>query len=777
MRLTWLLALALGTTACADEDHASASPSSQRDALPGEPADANDRGDASGADDAGPHTEADAAPGPLSLPPEVVAEQTRVAGLVAAAMEQDADALLAANAVPFRNRLGYDPLDAQNLEVIQASPFALDVDELAALGRDGFVITARQPLGSFIAGYERIYNADLPVHITADSLLHALHRSYDTLLLSVEAQALAPGVGALLDHLLARLDAGAADAWGAETVSDLRLYLLVARRLLASQDLEPPSPQAEEIVRLVDAAEAAEGPATVTLFGVERVVDFSQFEPRGHYAEGGATLTNYFRVMMWLGRVDLRLVENTPGGGQRLNRRGVAATLALRVLMDAEARSQWQRVEDVLAAFVGPQDAVTLDRLDALQGALDLPSDDLAGLGAKADEDLVLALQSGGFDVQRIRGQFLNGRAGEPAALPVSVTIFGQRYIVDSHVLSNVVWDSVQVPDHPLRMMPDPLDAAFAALGNDQAVALLEPALRTYGYAGHLGAMRALTDDLPAAFWGANLYSGWLAAIRALSPDHAVAADPTGQGFPALLGTEAWGRRMLNTQLGAWTELRHDNLLYAKPSYTGGNGCDYPDGYVEPVPAFYAALKALAERGAAVTEGPLAELSPQVAASIQSWWLLLYQVSDMLGLLAEQQRTGQPFTPEQVLWLEQAVDIAPDAYDGYVVGGWYAALLRDPLITLDPYASDRLVVDIHTQPTDEGGAPVGRVLHLGTGDVRLMVSTVESCNGPRAYVGPVYSVHTETTQGFERLNDRGWSAKIDAEPPAELPWLLDLVVR
>ena len=66
--------------------------------------------------------------------------------------------------------------------------------------------------------------------------------------------------------------------------------------------------------------------------------------------------------------------------------------------------------------------------------------------------------------------------------------------------------------------MPDPLDAAFAALGNNQAAPLLAPAAR------HSTATRpisrrcgVLADDHGESFWGANLYNLWLAALRALS--------------------------------------------------------------------------------------------------------------------------------------------------------------------------------------------------------------------------------------------------------------------
>ena len=41
--------------------------------------------------------------------------------------------------------------------------------------------------------------------------------------------------------------------------------------------------------------------------------------------------------------------------------------------------------------------------------------------------------------------------------------------------------------------------------------------------------------------------------------------------------------------------------------------------------------------------------------------------------------------------------------------------------------------------SDWGGNRVGKVLHVGTGYARLMVVTINTCTGARAYAGPVSS--------------------------------------
>jgi hypothetical protein len=82
----------------------------------------------------------------------------------------------------------------------------------------------------------------------------------------------------------------------------------------------------------------------------------------------------------------------------------------------------------------------------------------------------------------------------------------------------------------------------------------------------------------------------WLSALRELS------APTTDSIYPEAMRTRAWAMKTVNTQMASWTQLRHDTILYAKQSYTGGGACFYPDGFVEPLPRFWAGLRKMAER-------------------------------------------------------------------------------------------------------------------------------------------------------------------------------------
>src|SRR4029078_2258240 len=100
------------------------------------------------------------------------------------------------------------------------------------------------------------------------------------------------------------------------------------------------------------AAIAAEGHRFVELFGAQQDVDFSQFKPRGHYNKSRG-LQQYFRAMIWLGRVELRLIETQTDGTTLFRRRPFEATLALSQLLDAETQSSYQHIDGAYRALVG----------------------------------------------------------------------------------------------------------------------------------------------------------------------------------------------------------------------------------------------------------------------------------------------------------------------------------------------------------------------------------------------------------------------------------------
>lgn len=705
------------------------------------------------------------------LSPAQKAELDAISAELDAVAKLDANGFAAKYAVPFQTTsLGYGPTQAKGLELVQASSLALNANEEAALASRGFAISKRVQFPSFVYGYETIYAADLPVYVSADSILYAVHESYDALLKAVEYGSLIPTLTRLLTSMRGRLEASQTAGLPADAVNDADTYLSVTRSLL-SGTFDPPvaGGNAGIAKELFDGATAASGAKPVTLFDVERTVDFSQFEPRGHYTES-EELKRYFKAMMWLGRIDFRMLETQPDHTQVFHRRQLEAAYVLQQLMDDTSQADWKRIDDTIGAFVGEPDAMTVPELDSLLADLKVTSPaDLANL---SDQTIAQAIVSGGYGTQRISSHIMiNGLGSGTMPLSSAFLFFGQRYVIDSHVFSNVVYDRVQ-EGRQFRMMPNPLDAAFAAFGNSQAGLLLAPELTKFEYSPDLASMRVLADAHPQTFWDANLYNLWLGSLRTLSPNATELANPAAAGIPSVAASEAWGRRLLNTQLASWAELRHDTILYAKQSYTGGSSCEFPDAYVDPYPQLFVKLGEFATRGSTLVSQLDLSQAPWVQQSATAYFQNLKNVVGILQKMAEDQRTGAPHSAEHIAFINQAVKIQMGCGDPAGLEGWYAQLFYNPV---DGIEFDPIIADVHTQPTDEGGNPVGKVLHVGTGMPRLMVVTVESCNGPRGYVGLASSYFEKTTENFERMTDEEWQPEVQSGTLPEVPWMQDLI--
>jgi len=121
------------------------------------------------------------------------------------------------------------------LDKIQASSLKLDDAGLAALGARGFAIGQQHLFPNFAYGYHSIYVEDLPVYVSADSILSAVHHSYDSILKSLELGLLSGELDALLSGMHQRLQGGAGDALDTATLKDADVFLSVARSLLAGR--------------------------------------------------------------------------------------------------------------------------------------------------------------------------------------------------------------------------------------------------------------------------------------------------------------------------------------------------------------------------------------------------------------------------------------------------------------------------------------------------------------------------------------------------------------
>ena len=240
-----------------------------------------------------------------------------------------------------------DPTHATHFDIVQAA-LALNEEELSLLRRNGFVVTDRLAFEQFKRAYAYLYWKDLPVLVTTDSILHVLHQTYDQMVRQIESTLLTTWLVQLLSTSRAYLRQAARDNTDprlAPLYADLETYLTVPLVLLNGTSTRSIGPAASKVLRQMEPVIIAlqrrlpqtdipkrrakqdkpvdddirvlegirtleigtAGIETVNLFGLERDVDFSQFQARGHY-DKPEELVVYFAAMMWLAVIDFRLV-------------------------------------------------------------------------------------------------------------------------------------------------------------------------------------------------------------------------------------------------------------------------------------------------------------------------------------------------------------------------------------------------------------------------------------------------------------------------------------
>lgn len=645
--------------------------------------------------------------------------------------------------------------------------YQLTADERALLSDNGFVVSERLQRENFGEAFYEIYKHDLPVFVSSDAILHALHRSYDTILEDMERGLLIPRLEELLLKLrrewpnLANRSAGQPAMQ--TMLNDMDVYLTVTLRLLGlayTPQRAENSATVEALLKLI----TDEQPAPYALFAATpRLLDFSQFRPRGHYTNE-AILKNYFRAMIWLGRTELMLSPPQQHGmpapsAADIQRQTIMAYLLWEAAKSSGALPIWEEMEDLIRFFVGESDNVTLAHLQLLADEIGL-TQAAELLDAGRLQALQQALATKSYAIQRINSQILlsDPAVPEQAMPPTAFLLLGQRFVIDSYVMGNVVYDRILYQGEKiLRMMPSSLDVLFA-LGNEASAILLQDELGRYPYASNLAAVRYLVDSYEPAFWSSSLYNAWLAAIRALNPPGNLAP------FPAFMQTGAFWQQKMNTQLASWAQLRHDNLLYAKQSYTIGATCSFPYSFVEPLPAFYRALERFA-RQAEAKFGTLAFAEEWRKTYLTRYFSGMAGIMDTLAVIAGKQLQHTPLDSAETRFLQSMLY----ERDGCVTefDGWYVDLYYNG--SGQVAEKDLVIADVHTQPTDEAGTPVGKVLHAGTGPLDLGIFVAENQAGqPMAFIGPLLSYYEHVTWNFQRLTDEEWQ-QLYRQPPSFRP--------
>ncbi len=630
-------------------------------------------------------------------------------------------------------------------QALVARRLALRPSEQKTLTENGFVVLERQTFRSFARAFHEIYQSQLPVYVSVDALLHAVYAGNDGLVADLEDTRLAPKLAAVLDAIACGLTSAAA-SYTPETRHDLDVYVSVARSLLRGEapvSMFGDAGVEAEAAKLVAAAIAAGEMASVDLFGRRRVIDFTAYTPRGHYAETPAR-QQFFRAGMWLSRLEFNLVSRSSRSSEPGNVPNPAETpreavdaLALADLVERAGQSAaLAELDTAWALLAGRREDVSVTQLAALRKQADIQSltdPDIAGKLRAAIGD--------GFQ----RTARLHYMPQGSKTLPAIATLLGPRVVPDAAATRPLV--DAETPD---RTVLHAADLGYV-LGSDRALAHLSADRAKYPTLdAQLATARHILETAPRG--ADDLYSAWLTAIAGLN-------RPVDGARPSFTVTPAYADLRLNSTLAAFGQLKHTFVLVAGESYFEG-GCEIPDGYVEPAPATYAALADFAVRG----ERALAVLDPADTVGGRAWFRQLGTIVQVLTAIQTDELAGRALSDDERAFLSMVAEMAP-GYTGSAptYTGWYFDLFRRR--EADGLAGADYIASFFTGES---------IAYLGATAPRLGVFVIDTGGPPRLVVGPVARAYEYQGPVARRLDDAAGAALPEAARVS--PWAASYTV-
>ncbi|HSD89155.1 MAG TPA: DUF3160 domain-containing protein, partial [Kofleriaceae bacterium] len=619
-----------------------------------------------------------------------------------------------------------------------ARRLSLTAADKKLLGQNHFVVLGRHRFDSYGSAFHEIYQSQLPIYVSVDAVMQAIYASNEGIIADLEDAKLAPMLAEAVDNMACELP-GAAAHYTKDTARDLDLYLAVARALLrgeAAHSVLGDAGVETEAQALVDKALAAAEMQPVMLFGRPRMIDFTAYTPRSHYAASPGR-QQYFRAGMWLSRLEFNLVSRSSRSSQpgdipdpRETPREAVDAMALADLVErAHAAPTIAKLDSAWALLAGRREDVSIAQLAGLRrtASIDLTAPDAA---------TKLRTAIGDHFKRTARLHYMPEGSTE---LPAISTLLGPRVVPDAAATRPLVNGAI-----PGRMSLPAADLGYA-VGQDRALDYLADELAKYPtLEAHLREARTITATAPRGT--DDLYSAWLDAIVGLGQ------HPAGS-LPSFTATPAYQDLRLDSALLAYGQLKHNFVLVVGESYFEG-GCEIPDGYVEPAPAMYDALIDYAKRG----ERALATLDPADDLKTRAYFKRLADVLGILRSIQADELAGRALTADQRAWLSMVAETTPWTTGGppTYTGWWF---------------------DLHRHRRDEGLATSSFIASYFTGDTigyigattpSLGVFVVDTGGEPRVMVGPVG--HAYEVQGGvqKRLTDAAAAQLPDAARRS--PW-------
>ncbi|MFA5771784.1 MAG: DUF3160 domain-containing protein [Thermoplasmata archaeon] len=628
------------------------------------------------------------------------------------------------------------------------------------LGVQNFSKYDNSKYNNFASAYDDLKGSNIPIFVTTDSILHTYHIFFDDLLRSIEENYLINYSKNMTIALLTK----AKQQY--ENITDTNLKELARKNVayfsVALKLIDPnatiPSYVAQLVSNELSLIENHSGPSPYQIFdyydpSVE-MEDYSQYVPRGHYTRS-EELKHYFKEMMWYGRMPFKV---------KYGASTEQAILIADAMKDAKynnhkAADLWNAIYNITVFFVGNSDDLTyMDYQNVTSKVYGTFTSNYSALLNNSKLETARNMLKN-LTKPKISSEWIVINISEDLSdTTLAMRLMGQRFIPDSYMFQELVFNKVLEytgTGDPFtkeyianfgdgRAFPRGLDV-FSVLGSERANEILEKEGDTEytNYTVQLDKLRNEFSNVSEENWTQNLYWSWLYSLDSLNSEF------NDSKYPTFMKSDAWLDEKLNTNLGSWTELRHDTILYAKQSNTamatGAPPQDMEKGYVEPTPEFYSRLYNLTSDTISGLSG-LNVLTTEYASKLNS---LKNLIADLKGISNKELNKTQ-LTDADYTMIGEIGDTLEYLTDSILADG----------------KETTMIADVHTDGN------TGQCLEEAVGYVDYVIIVVENPNGTlSSMAGPIFSYYEFKQPINNRLTDEQWKGMLkNGSEPSRPGW-------
>ena len=369
-----------------------------------------------------------------------------------------------------------------------------------------------------------------------------------------------------------------------EALVRLIAYLIVPLKIL-DPNYQLPSEIPEIAVQMAseELTRIEEHSAMVRSSILRFIEDYTQYKPRGYYTYN-ETLKRYFKSVMFLGRMYFPInFKNNETFSDVTTAMGLTLTYLVLTSQVNISNETWyaidvyERMYYITAFLVGYSDDLTFEDYEKVIEDI-YNSEFTTQLLTDINK-----LQEAKNELKELDHSKILGGVAERQSETIGLRFMGQRFLLDSYVFQNLIYDKVAD-----RFLPTALDIPAVFNFSRARYHLRDTIQSKKDYKENLENLTKEFATMNTTQWTTTIYNGWLYTLKAALRENYT-------GFPTFMQTDAWKDEKLNTFCGSWTELRHDTILYAKQSYaklTAAPPASHK-GFVEPLPLLWSRLKGL----------------------------------------------------------------------------------------------------------------------------------------------------------------------------------------